>query len=100
LAEVGQRIEGDVETVWKVGKRDQHRGSGQDTMLGLVGKGGLPGCIWSGNGARDCTVVAGWKGMDCGTGLGMGGQCQLVLNLGGGPQVVERELGEDGGRDS
>jgi len=84
--------------VQKVGKRGQHRGSGQDTMPGLVGDGGH--CIWLGNGMRDCVVVAGWKGMDCGIGPSMGGQHWLVLDLGVGLQVVGRKPGEDRGRES
>jgi len=71
---------------------------GYHTRVGV--QGGLPGFIWSGNYMRDFVVVVGWEGADCGAGPGMGGQCQLVLNPGGGLQVVERELGEDGARES
>jgi len=86
-----------AKTVRKTGKRGQCRGSGWDTMPGLVGKGGFLGCIWLSKYVRDCAVGVGWEGMDCGSGLGiMGGQCWPVPNPGGGPQIVERELGEDG----
>ncbi len=42
-------------------------------------QGGLLGCIQLGNGMRGCVVVAGQEGTGCGTGLGTGGQYQLVL---------------------
>jgi len=73
--------------------------------VGKIGSGGSGGGGGqqnpnNGPGAKSSTVVAVWEGMDCGTGLGTEGQYQPVLNLGGGPQVEEREPAEDGGRDS
>jgi len=68
-----------AKTVWEVGRRGQYREKSQDTTLGLVCKGGLPGYVQLGNGARGCMVVARQKGPDCSTGPGMGGQYWLVL---------------------
>jgi len=42
----------------------------------------------------------GWEGVDCGAGLGMGGQHWPVPNLGVGLQVMGRELGGDEARES